>query len=62
MGRRVIAALIGALFALVPVSAASARTASVRSFDGTAIHVNFFTAVGLAPGKRVPTVLLGPGW
>jgi len=62
MCRRVIAGLVGALCALLPVSAASARTASVRSFDGTAIHVNFFTAVGLAPGKRVPTVLLGPGW
>jgi ABC-2 type transport system ATP-binding protein len=62
MGRRVIAGFVGALFALVLASAASARTTSVRSFDGTAIHVNFFTAVGLAPGQRVPTVMLGPGW
>lgn len=62
MGRRVIAGLVGALFALVPVSGAGARTTSVRSFGGTSIHVNFFTAAGLAPGKPVPTVLPGPGW
>ena len=43
-------------------AAAAARSLSVRSFDGTKLHVNFFTAVGLRHGHRAPTVLMGPGW
>jgi ABC-2 type transport system ATP-binding protein len=49
--------LIAAL-ALTSASA-SAQTATVISFDGTPIHVNFFPA---KPGHRAPTVLVGPGW
>src|ERR1035441_4561558 len=66
--RRWVAAGLCALFALSLSSAAGAAavpggavTGSVRSFDGVAIHVNFFTAPGLAKGKRAPTVMVGPG-
>jgi ABC-2 type transport system ATP-binding protein len=41
---------------------AHARDATVRSFDQTPINMHFFPAEGLAPGKRAPTVLVGPGW
>ena len=53
------ACALAALAAAVP---AAAQSTSVTSFDGTAIHVNFFPAAGLAAGHRAPTVLLGPGW
>ena len=43
-------------------SASAAATATVTSFDGTQIHVNFFPAAGLKSGHRAPTVLVGPGW
>src|SRR5579872_6751773 len=43
-------------------AAPAARAATVMSFDGTLIHVNFFPAAGLAAGHRAPTVLVGPGW
>ncbi len=51
-----------AFAALALASQASAESTSVRSFDGTMIHVNFFAAAGLAAGHRAPSVLLGPGW
>lgn len=58
-----LALLVGAPAAAAAASAtAQPQTATVTSFDGTQIHVNFFTAAGLAPGHRAPTVLLGPGW
>lgn len=60
MSRRLILAMFCVALALP--AAAGARTLSVRSFDGTRIHVNFFTAVGLRHGHRAPTVLMGPGW
>jgi ABC-2 type transport system ATP-binding protein len=41
---------------------AHAQTATVISFDGTPIHVNFFPAAGLKAHHRAPTVLVGPGW
>ncbi len=41
---------------------AAGKTATVTSFDGTKIHVNFFTAAGLRAGRRAPTVMMGPGW
>jgi ABC-2 type transport system ATP-binding protein len=41
---------------------AEARDVVVTSFDGTPIAAHFFPAVGLGPGERVPTVLIGPGW
>lgn len=60
---RLIAALAAILLlCAVAAGAAHAETATVTSFDGTKIHVNFFPAAGLAAGQRDPTVLLGPGW
>jgi ABC-2 type transport system ATP-binding protein len=61
--RRLVAVTTGAL-AICAVLAAGvqARDATVRSFDQTAISMHFFPAEGLAPGKRAPTVLIGPGW
>ncbi|MFZ0089356.1 MAG: alpha/beta fold hydrolase [Solirubrobacteraceae bacterium] len=50
------------LASLAIPSLAVARTATVPSFDGTQIHVNLFSAAGLRPGRRAPTVMLGPGW
>src|ERR1700724_3102902 len=57
--------LLGAALAIVPAltaPAAEARTATVTSFDGTRIHVNFFAAAGLKSGHYAPTVMVGPGW
>ena len=48
--------------ALVAPASAHAREFNIRSFDGTKIHGFFFPAEGLAPGKRAPTVMQGPGW
>jgi ABC-2 type transport system ATP-binding protein len=53
-------AVVVGLAVLAP--GAEARDATVRSFDQTAINMHFFPAAGLAPGKRAPTVLVGPGW
>lgn len=56
---------IGALIAaaaLIAPGAASARDATVTSFDGTEINTHFFPAADLAPGDTAPTVLIGPGW
>ncbi len=41
---------------------ASARDATVTSFDGTTITTHFFPAAGLAAGAKAPTILVGPGW
>jgi ABC-2 type transport system ATP-binding protein len=60
MSRRVILSIV--CVALASPAAAAARSLSLRSFDGTKVHVNFFTAVGLRLGHRAPTVLMGPGW
>jgi ABC-2 type transport system ATP-binding protein len=62
MSRRVCLGVCLALAALVLPSVAAARTATVTSFDGTRIHVNFFAAAGLRSGHRAPTVMMGPGW
>ncbi len=62
MSRRLTVMTFAVLSALVLPSAAFARTATVTSFDGTKLHVNFFAAAGLHPGKRAPTVLMSPGW
>jgi ABC-2 type transport system ATP-binding protein len=43
-------------------AAARADDAVVTSFDGTAIVTHRFPAPGLAPGRRAPTILNGPGW
>lgn len=51
---------LAALCLLAP--AASARDATVTSFDGTKIVTHFFPAEGLKPGERAPTVLLGHGY
>jgi ABC-2 type transport system ATP-binding protein len=60
-GRRVAVGMFcGVMLALPAV--AGARSMTVRSFDGTKLHVNFFTAAGLRAGQRAPTVLMGPGW
>jgi ABC-2 type transport system ATP-binding protein len=50
------------LAALALPAAASARDATVTSFDGTKLVVHFFPAAALKSGQRVPTVLVGPGW
>ncbi len=55
-------ALPAAAAALALPAAAAARSLTVRSFDGTKLHVNFFIAAGLRRGHRAPTVLMGPGW
>ena len=62
-----IGTLVAALSALAPIGTASAvvpvrHEAFVTSFDGTRIHLLFFTAAGLRAGQRAPTVLMGPGW
>jgi ABC-2 type transport system ATP-binding protein len=67
MGRKValLLATAAAVMSAVTAQAAAATTgrqAFVTSFDGTRIHLVFFTAVGLRPGHRAPTVLMGPGW
>ena len=54
-----LATLIATAAAAALPAVASADTATVMSFDGTPIHVNFFPA---KPGHRAPTVLVGPGW
>ena len=59
MRRLLLAAVVLSL--LVPASAL-ARDATVQSFDGTSLVVHFFPAAGLKHGRRVPTVLVGPGW
>jgi ABC-2 type transport system ATP-binding protein len=47
---------------LLTAGGASARDAKVGSFDGTKILVHFFSAAGPKSHRRVPTVLMGPGW
>lgn len=47
---------------LANAPAASARDATVRSFDGTPLITHFFPAEGLKPGQKAPTVLLGHGY
>src|SRR4051794_13689069 len=54
--------MVAVVVALALAPGAQARDATVRSFDQTAINMHFFPASGLAPGKRAPTVLVGPGW
>jgi ABC-2 type transport system ATP-binding protein len=61
MNRRLVVSLCCALAAWL-MSAAVAQGATVTSFDGTQIHVNFFPAAGVAAGQKAPTVMLGPGW
>jgi ABC-2 type transport system ATP-binding protein len=57
-----VATFMAALMALVAAPVASARDASVTSFDGTRIVLSFFPAEGLQAGERAPTILIGPGW
>ena len=54
------AAGLAVLLGLAP--GASARDATVTSFDGTKIVTHFFPAEGLGAGERAPTVLLGHGY
>jgi ABC-2 type transport system ATP-binding protein len=54
--------IVATLLSGAVAGSALAETATVTSFDGTKIHVNFFAAPGLKSGQRAPTVLLGPGW
>ncbi len=57
-------ALISATTAILGAAPALAGDTNtfVTSFDGTRIHVWFFTAAGLRRGQRAPTVLEGPGF
>ena len=61
---RTLCVLTATLIAALALASASAhaQTATVISFDGTPIHVNFFPAAGLKAHHRAPTVLVGPGW
>ncbi len=61
-GRRIVVAGAAWITLLCSAPAAEARDAVVTSFDGTAIAAHFYPAAGLGPGKRAPTVLVGPGW
>jgi ABC-2 type transport system ATP-binding protein len=56
-------ALAGCILAagLAAPGTAPARDATVKSFDGTSLNTHFFPAKNMG-GKRVPTVLVGPGW
>ncbi|HXD59463.1 MAG TPA: CocE/NonD family hydrolase [Thermoleophilaceae bacterium] len=54
--------MLAAPIAVAFPAAASARDAKVTSFDGTSINVHFFPAAHLKKARRVPTVLVGPGW
>lgn len=45
----------------VPAGTPLPRDVKVISFDGTGIYTHFMPAVGLAPGRKAPTVLNGPG-
>jgi ABC-2 type transport system ATP-binding protein len=56
------AALAAALALLAAVPAARADDTFISAPDGTQIHVDFFSAAGLKPGQRAPTVLKGPGF
>lgn len=67
--RSAAACLVLAVSALVAVgtpptagAASGDRTVTIRSFDGTPITTHFFVADGHRPGRRHPTVLIGPGW
>ncbi len=63
MRRSLVAAALAVLATFIwGVGEAAARTATVTSFDGTKIHVNFFPTDNPMHGKRSPTVLFGPGW
>jgi ABC-2 type transport system ATP-binding protein len=55
-----LALVLAALGALAP--SASARDATVTSFDGTKIVTHFFPAANLPAGKKAPTVLVGHGY
>jgi ABC-2 type transport system ATP-binding protein len=59
--RRLVPLLALAVLAL-SAPAASARDATVTSFDGTPISTHFFPAAGLAAGKKAPTILVGHGY
>lgn len=67
-GAALLLGTVAAVLAAALAPAAGAATGSVgheafvTSFDGTRIHLVFFTAAGLQPGQRAPTVLMGPGW
>jgi ABC-2 type transport system ATP-binding protein len=58
----VLAASVACALGLLAPNPAPAERTQVTSFDGTRIVVNFFRAEGLQPGRRAPTVLVGPGW
>jgi ABC-2 type transport system ATP-binding protein len=54
--------MVAAAMLVLCAPAATARDATIRSFDQTQISLHFFAAEGLAAGQRAPTVLVGPGW
>jgi ABC-2 type transport system ATP-binding protein len=60
--RRVVAAAVAIGLLAVAAPAADARDGYITSFDGTKIVYSFFPAPGLAPGRRAPTVMVGPGY
>jgi ABC-2 type transport system ATP-binding protein len=59
---RVLLTGVVALAALAVAPVAHARDLIVTSFDGTPISASFFTAEGLQPGQRAPTILETHGW
>lgn len=62
MGRRLAAAWVTAIALMAWATPATARDATVTSFDGTPIAIHFFPAAGLPAGATAPTVLVGHGW
>jgi ABC-2 type transport system ATP-binding protein len=62
MGSRFAAAALATIAIGICAAPATARDATVTSFDGTPITTHFFPAAGLPAGAKAPTVLVGHGW
>jgi ABC-2 type transport system ATP-binding protein len=56
------AVLLTAALALGAAAPATAREATVTSFDGTPLAVTLHPAAGLDAGERAPTILMTHGW
>lgn len=56
------AACVTAIALMAWATPATARDATVTSFDGTPIATHFFPAADLPAGATAPTVLVGHGW
>lgn len=61
-GLSVLSSVVAAAPAQEPIAYPALRSVDITSFDGTKIRVNIMPAAGLAPGRRAPTLLHGPGY